>query len=125
MNNNKDNRRYKSGLLGEELALKELQKLGFSLVEHRYKTKSGEIDLIVKSNEKKMIVFVEVKRRKEVYDYDCVVSKPQWKRILEASEEFLQQHWDEYKDFQVRFDEFIFFTNNSNFHHIENIIPDE
>ena len=69
-----DNSRYKSGLFGEKLALEKMEKLGFQLVKTRYKTKYGEIDLIVENESKKMLVFVEVKRRKEVYDYENVIT---------------------------------------------------
>ena len=120
----KDNSRYKSGLLGEKIALKEMEKLGFKFVCFRYKTKEGEIDLIVEDKKQKLLVFVEVKRRKEVYDYENVISKRQWNRIKNASSLFLEEHYEKYKDYNIRFDAFICFTNSTNTIHIENIFID-
>ena len=118
-----NNERYFSGLLGEKLALNEMKKAGFSLVKQRYKTAYGEIDLIVENPIDKLLVFVEVKRRKKVYDYSGVISQNQWKRIYNAGSEFLAQYYDKYKDYLIRYDAFIYFTDNKNFHHIENIFP--
>ena len=115
--------RYLSGLFGEELALKEMKKQGFSLVKQRYKTSSGEIDLIVKNEEQKLLVFIEVKRRKKIYDYENVITKQQWNRIYNASSEFLAENQEQYKDYFIRYDAFICFTDNNNTHHIENIFP--
>ena len=118
-----NNKRYFSGLLGEKLALNEMKKAGFLLVKQRYKTAYGEIDLIVENPIDKLLVFVEVKRRKEVYDYSSVITQNQWHRIYNAGNEFLAQYYDKYKDYLIRYDAFIYFTDNKNFHHIENIFP--
>ena len=119
----KDNSRYISGLIGEKLALKEMEKLGFSFVRFRYKTKYGEIDLIVEDSIKKMLVFVEVKRRKEIYDYENVISKKQWSRIYNSADVFLAENQEKYKDYTIRYDAFICFTQSKNTIHIENIYP--
>ena len=53
---------YETGLKGEETAEKYLRDTyGMICLEHRYRTKCGEIDLIMQDNE--TIVFVEVKTR--------------------------------------------------------------
>ena len=53
---------YETGLLGEEIAAQWLeQHYGMRLLETRYKTKAGEIDLIML--DKDTVVFVEVKTR--------------------------------------------------------------
>lgn len=51
----------KLGQLGEEIAKDYLQKKGFEILEHNYKNKYGEIDLVCK--DRNSIVFVEVKTR--------------------------------------------------------------
>jgi len=51
------------GSVGEALALKWLKKKGYTPLGMGYRTRFGEIDLIVKNNE--YIVFVEVKLRKD------------------------------------------------------------
>ncbi len=117
--------RYLSGLKGEELALQEMQKKNFSLVKKRFKSEYGEIDLIVEDATNKLIVFVEVKRRKAIYDYENVITKRQWSRIYNSANEFLSQNYDKYKDYCIRYDAFICFTNSANTIHIENIFSTE
>ena len=50
------------GRLGEDLALEHLERLGFRTLERNYRTRFGEIDLIV--CDETTIVFVEVKVRR-------------------------------------------------------------
>lgn len=123
LSHKQDNAKYVSGLIGERLALDEMQRCGFVLVKSRYKTNFGEIDLIVENEEQKLLVFVEVKRRKTIYDYDCVISQNQWHRIYNSAEKFLSDNFDRYKDYSIRYDAFICFTDNNTIHHIENIFP--
>lgn len=52
----------KLGALGEDLALRHLKTLGFDLVERNFRSRRGEIDLIVSKN--RAISFVEVKTRR-------------------------------------------------------------
>jgi putative endonuclease len=49
------------GISGEDLACAELQRRGYAIVERRYRTRLGEIDIIAKDG--LTIVFVEVKAR--------------------------------------------------------------
>jgi putative endonuclease len=51
-----------SGAWGEELALRYLTRQGYTLVERNYRTRYGELDLIVRQNN--TLVFVEVKLRR-------------------------------------------------------------
>ena len=51
-----------SGAWGEEFALRYLTKKGYTLVERNYRTRYGELDLIVRQND--TLVFVEVKLRR-------------------------------------------------------------
>jgi putative endonuclease len=54
--------RQRLGRLGEELALAHLERLGFREVVRNYRTRFGELDLIVYDDD--TIVFVEVKTRR-------------------------------------------------------------
>lgn len=117
--------RYKSGLLGEEQAIEYFERQGFVLLARRFKTKNGEIDAIFSNDKLKLLVFVEVKRRKEVYDYDKVISKNQWNRIYSASIDFIEQVSPKYDDYKIRYDAFICFLNTNNFFHIENILTND
>ena len=51
-----------TGVLGESLALRYLARKGYELVERNYRTRHGEIDLILHRNG--TLVFVEVKARR-------------------------------------------------------------
>jgi putative endonuclease len=50
------------GRVGERLALEHLERLGYGVVERNYRTRFGELDLIV--CDRTSIVFVEVKTRR-------------------------------------------------------------
>jgi len=49
------------GLVGEELAVRELRSRGYAILERRYRTRYGEIDIVAKDGE--TLVFVEVRAR--------------------------------------------------------------
>lgn len=59
------NRRQKSGVRGEAIAVRQLKKKGYKILETNYLTKLGEIDIIAK--DKGSIVFIEVKARRTVH----------------------------------------------------------
>jgi len=53
----------KIGMLGEKIASDYLVKKGYIVVEKNFSCKQGEIDIIAKDNDKKELVFLEVKTR--------------------------------------------------------------
>ena len=53
--------RQELGKLGEELAVRELQRLGYAISARRYRTPGGEIDVV--ADHLGTLVFVEVKAR--------------------------------------------------------------
>ena len=55
------NARQLLGIEGESIACTELEKLGYSIVERRFRSKFGEIDIV--ANDSGTIVFVEVKTK--------------------------------------------------------------
>jgi putative endonuclease len=55
------NARQQLGIEGESIACAELERLGYSIVERRYRSKYGEIDIV--ANDSGTIVFVEVKTK--------------------------------------------------------------
>lgn len=118
MKNQSNCNAYNLGLIAEKRALNVMISLGFTMLKSRYKSKLGEIDLIVINESKKLIVFLEVKYRKKIYDYDCVLSQKQIERIKNSSEEFMLNN-DKFKDFDMRIDVFIFTPQK--YIHIENI----
>jgi putative endonuclease len=56
--------RQQLGILGENLAVEELTRLGYAILERRYRTRYGEIDIV--AEEQGTLVFVEVKAREDV-----------------------------------------------------------
>jgi putative endonuclease len=49
------------GLIGEELAVRELSARGYAIIERRYRTRHGEIDIVCEHDD--VLVFVEVRAR--------------------------------------------------------------
>ena len=79
------------GNLGEDIALKYLEGLGFSLLERNFKGKNttGEIDLVMTKGV--VIVFVEVKYRRQGsfgYAADAITERKKQK-LYETAEEYL------------------------------------
>jgi putative endonuclease len=77
------------GTTGETLALHYLQAKGFSLIEKNYRTRYGEVDLIVKKDN--TLVFVEVKTRKDTtkgQPYEAITFRKR-KHILKVAQYYL------------------------------------
>lgn len=49
------------GKRGEDLACKELQRRGYAIIDRRFRTRCGELDIVARDGE--ILVFVEVKAR--------------------------------------------------------------
>jgi len=56
-----DDKRQTLGQLGETLACDELRRRGYAILERRYRTRYGEIDIVARHGD--VLVFVEVKAR--------------------------------------------------------------
>jgi putative endonuclease len=92
---------HKKGLQAEALAKLYLQLKGYGVLEERFKTPMGEIDLIVKKGG--VVAFVEVKLRKtEDAAAEAIHAKNQ-SRVRNAAELYLQKH-PEYNECELRFD---------------------
>lgn len=83
-------RRYRAGVLAERFASFWLQLKGYRVLERRYKTSVGEIDLIVRRGA--VIGFVEVKYRQNIELAAFSVSDAQKRRINKAAQFWLVQH---------------------------------
>lgn len=90
------------GIVGEAIALKHLESLGYEVIEQNYRHGYGEIDVICLF-EDKLLVFVEVKRRKNNLfgNPESFVSNKQQQKILEVAEDYI--HAINWKG-DVRFD---------------------
>ncbi len=99
---NKKQKSYFFGLLAEYYVIFLLFFKGYKILEHRYKTKLGEIDLIFKKGNN--IIAVEVKARKNKnLQIGEVVSRKQLTRILNSLKIFLNKN-EIYSNFNSRVD---------------------
>ena len=82
----------KKGQYAEQLACDHLEKEGLRLVQKNYHCPMGEIDLIMK--DKEMLVFVEVRYRKNTqYGSGAEsVNGPKQKKLLSTAMHYLQRH---------------------------------
>lgn len=97
----KKKRREKLGRWAEFLAAQYLRLKGYRVLERRYKTKAGEIDLIVAR--KDLLVMVEVKARKDLLTAREAISFASQKRIKKAAQVFIGRK-PAYQQMGLRFD---------------------
>lgn len=93
--------RYRRGLGAEWLAAAYLMAKGYRILARRFKTHSGEIDLIVQRG--RALAFVEVKRRTTFDEAADAVTPRLRQRVAHAAELWMQRHPD-LDDCSVRFD---------------------
>lgn len=92
---------HKRGLRAEFFAKLYFRMKGYRVLGERFKTRVGEIDLILKRGRR--IVFVEVKLRKTGAEAAEAVHAKNRARVSRAAELYLQRH-PEYTGLGIRFD---------------------
>ncbi|PYR65531.1 MAG: YraN family protein [Acidobacteria bacterium] len=85
-------KRQALGISGENLACAELGRRGYAILERRYRTRFGEIDIIARDGQ--TIVFVEVKARLTGDFGGAAAAVTGWKqrRIAEMAVDYLSRH---------------------------------
>src|SRR5262245_42897151 len=80
------------GKTGEDLACAELERRGYAILERRYRTRLGEIDIIARDAQ--TIVFVEVKARQGDDFGGAAAAITLWKqrRIATMALDYLSRH---------------------------------
>jgi putative endonuclease len=107
---------YSKGIFAESMAALYLKAKGYKILEMRYKTKYGEIDIIaIKSG---VLVFAEVKARADKAQALESVTPRTQKRIANSALYFLSEN-EIYNDYDMRFD-FIGIVNGFSIHHLDN-----
>jgi putative endonuclease len=81
---------YQSGILSEALSAWVLRAKGYRILERRYRTPSGEIDLIARHGD--TLVFVEVKFRKTLDAAAFAIEPRQQVRINKAAQSYLTRN---------------------------------
>lgn len=84
--------RQQLGILGEELAVEELARRGYAILERRYRTASGEIDIV--AEDAGTLVFVEVKARvsAEFGTAAEAVTRRKQQRLVRMAREYLTRN---------------------------------
>lgn len=84
--------RQEFGKLGEEIALQELERRGYAVLERRYRTRHGEIDIVARDGV--TIVFVEVKARATAEFGTAAEAVTVWKqrRLGAMAADYLARH---------------------------------
>jgi putative endonuclease len=87
-----DDARQILGKLGEDLACAELERLGYAILERRYRTRFGEIDIVAREGE--TTVFVEVKTRVGEQFGGGAEALTAWKqrRLTQMAVDYLARH---------------------------------
>lgn len=95
-------RRYQTGLMGEQAVEAFLTSQGFAILSRRFRYGRGEIDLVCRDGD--YIVFVEVKTRPhgKAGDGLAAVTPDKQRRMLDAASGWLMQN--QAFDAPVRFD---------------------
>ena len=92
---------YSKGLWAEMRAAVFLRRQGYKILQRRFRTRHGEIDIICQKG--KMLVFVEVKLRATTDDAAAAIDGKNQQRVRQAAELYLQKYPD-YTGFDLRFD---------------------
>lgn len=84
--------RQQLGLHGEDLAKAELERLGYQILNRRYRSRFGEIDLIAR--DEATVVFVEVKTKTDSKFGDPaeMVTSQKQRRLVAMAEEYVSGH---------------------------------
>ena len=81
--------RQRLGIDGESMACEELERRGYTIVERRYRTRFGEIDVI--ANDRGTVVFVEVKTKTDSRFGDPAeaVTAQKQRRLVSMAEQYV------------------------------------
>jgi len=84
--------RQELGKSGENLACAELERRGYAILERRYRTRFGEIDVIARDGD--TIVFVEVKARmgEEFGGGAAAITRWKQRRVAQMAVDYLSRH---------------------------------
>ncbi len=84
---------YLSGLAAEDQAARAYQKRGAELLARRHRNEAGEIGLILRENG--ILVFVEVKKRKNRAELVESITENQWQRLGMAATHYMMTRRNE------------------------------
>ena len=115
---------YFKGHSAENIARQWLEKQGYQFIAQNVKTQRGtgacELDLVMM--DKKVLAFIEVKKRKTTEQAMQSVLPNMQKRLYKGAENFLSQNL-QYQNADCRFD-VICFDEENNITHLQNVIEE-
>ncbi len=95
--------REAEGRKAEDHVARYLKLRGWKLLDQRFKTPEGEVDLIAIKG--KIIAFVEVKQREKLPTRDDLVTTSNERRLMAAAEIWVNRNFTDLPtDFEIRFD---------------------
>jgi len=90
----------RTGQIGEKLAAKYLREKGYQIVDKNFRTRFGEIDLIVKKNN--VLVFVEVKARTGGQgEPEWQINRGKINRVQKMAQAYLIKKQPDYEDLRI------------------------
>ena len=92
---------FRTGVSAESRAAAFLMAKGYRILEKRFRTRYGEIDIIARR--RNLVAFIEVKARASLDEAAYAVTARQQVRIVAAAQAWLMAH-PEHADFDLRFD---------------------
>lgn len=116
--------RHETGKIGEDIATRYLEQIGYEIIQRNFECKQGEIDIITKDKDE--IVFVEVKTRASALygQPKDAVNVTKKKHIYRSAEFYIYiRHLENYP---VRIDVIEVYKKQGKFmvHHIKNAITE-
>ena len=86
-------RNHLSGASAEDQVARVYQRKGAQIRDRRCRTPEGELDIVTQIGD--ILIFVEVKKRKNVRSPDAPVSARQWQRLESAALHYMMQYQKE------------------------------
>ena len=101
----KSTSKNKLGKFGEEKAKEFLESKGYVLITSNFRYDRAEVDLIFKDEKNKIVIFVEVKtrRNRKFGEPEESINKTKQNQIKKAAEGFISEN-DEFMDYDLRID---------------------
>ena len=84
--------RYELGIVGEDLAVDELAARGYAILERRYRTAHGDIDIIALDGETLVFVEVRAKATAECGTAAESVTRDKQRRVVRMAAAYLARH---------------------------------
>lgn len=114
--------RHEVGRIGEELAARYLESLGYTIVERNFVATQGEIDIIAKDGEE--LVFIEVKTRTSIQfgRPSEAVDEPKQKHLISTAKYYLYSKHLENEFVRIDVIEVYLRENKCRINHLKQVI---